>query len=86
MTQNEIVKDWIDLLARKQNKTNTNELTINEIKDEIEEVKYTLRNEYLWALGSSNGYHEENINNLEEYLEVLYALLVEKEVEHEIMD
>ena len=86
MTQNEMVKYWLDALLENTGKTDLSEITEKEIREEIDNTKCDIRNEHLWVLGSPNGYHEENINNLEEYLEVLYSLLVEKEVKHEALD
>jgi hypothetical protein len=85
MTQNEMVKNWLKMLLLTHNKVNANELTADEIKNEISEVKETIKNEHLWALGTFDNFHEANIYYLEEYIEVLYSLLAEKEVKHEIM-
>ena len=64
---NETVKIWIEELGNP---------TKEEIKAEIKEVKETISNEKLWALGTpENNDHEENIEVLEEYLEVLEDML-----------
>lgn len=65
---NETVKIWIEELGTP---------TIEKIKSEIEDVKGTIENEKVWAL--SDDIHYENIENLEEYLEVLEEMLEEKE-------
>jgi hypothetical protein len=65
---NETVKIWIEELGTP---------TIEKIKSEIEDVKGTIKNEKVWAL--SDDIHYENIENLEEYLEVLEEMLEEKE-------
>ena len=81
--ENETVKIWLDALLENKNKMLIDELTIDEIKAEIEEVKGTISNEHLWELGydgeESINPHSENIMILMEYLEMLEEMLKEKE-------
>ena len=74
----EMVKFWIEQLLETTGKADTTELTAEEIRAEIEEIKGTIRNEEI-VLGISE-FAEKNIEQFEAYLEVLEEMLNNKEV------
>ena len=67
---------WIEQLLESTGKSNTNELTNEEIRKEIEEVKGTIRNEEI-LIGKTD-YAEENIKHVEAYIEKLEEMLSDK--------
>lgn len=67
---NETIKIWLDALLESKNKMHIEELTIEEIKTEIEETKGSIDNFII--LGDRHA-----IIDCEEYLEVLEGLLGE---------
>ena len=71
-----IVEYWIEQLLESTGKSNTNELTNEEIRKEIEEVKKTIRNEEIF-IGITD-YAEENIKQFETYIEKLEEMLNDK--------
>ena len=72
-----IVEYWIEQLLESTGKSNTNELTNEEIHKEIEEIKGTIRNEEI-LIGITD-YAEENIKQFEAYIEKLEEMLNDKE-------
>ena len=73
----ETINIWLDMLLEATGKTNTDELTAEEISAEIEEVQGTIENEEI-LLGVSE-FAEGNIADLKAYLEVLNEMLKNKE-------
>ena len=71
-----MVEYWIEQLLESTGKSNTNELTNEEIRKEIEEVKGTIRNEEI-LIGITD-YAEENIKQFEAYIEKLVEMLSDK--------
>ena len=71
-----MVEYWIEQLLESTGKSNTNELTNEEIRKEIEEVKKTIRNEEI-LIGITD-YVEENIKQFEAYIEKLEEMLNDK--------
>lgn len=71
-----MVEYWIEQLLESTGKSNTNELTNEEIRKEIEEIKGTIRNEKI-LIGITD-YAEENIKQLEAYIEKLEEMLNDK--------
>ena len=71
-----MVEYWIEQLLESTGKSNTNELTNEEIRKEIEEVKGTIRNEEI-LIGITD-YVEENIKQFEAYIEKLEEMLNDK--------
>ena len=69
---NETVKIWLDKLLEDKNKMYVEELTIDEIKAEIEETKGSMDNFRVWG-------DRHAIVDCEEYLEVLEEMLNNKE-------
>ena len=69
---NETVKIWLDKLLEDTNKMLLEELTVEEIKAEIEENKGSIDNFRMWG-------DKHAIVDCEEYLEVLEELLKNKE-------
>jgi hypothetical protein len=69
---NETVKIWLDALLETTNKMLLEELTADEIKEEIEETKGSIRNFGIWG-------DKHSILDCEEYLEVLEEMLKNKE-------
>ena len=67
---NETVKIWLDSLLEDKSKMFVEELTVEEIKAEIEETKGSIDNFRMW--GDRNA-----IVDCEEYIEVLEELLEE---------
>lgn len=72
MINNETVNIWLDDLLEATSKATLEELTAEEIRAEIEEVKGTIENEKIWG-------NKHNIMDLEDYLEVLNEMLTNKE-------
>ena len=70
--ENETVKIWLDALLETTNKMLLEELTVEEIKAEIEETKGTIRNHEIWG-------DRHTIIDCEDYIEVLEELLKNKE-------
>lgn len=78
-TFNKTCQDWLSMLIEDNEKSTIDELTIEEIKEEISDVKCIVRNERRFAFGTlDNNCHEINMLNLEEYLEALYAIKGDK--------
>ena len=71
-----MVEYWIEQLLESTGKSNTNELTNEEIRKEIEEVKNTIQNEEI-LIGITD-YVEENIKQFEAYIEKLEEMLNDK--------
>ena len=71
-----MVEYWIEQLLESTGKSNTNELTNEEIRKEIEEIKGTIRNEKI-LIGITD-YAEENIKQFESYIEKLEEMLNDK--------
>ena len=69
----EMINIWFGMLLRNCGKRFVNELSISEIKAEIEEIKGTIENEQLWALAEP--IHEGNVSTLKMYLDKLYEIL-----------
>ena len=72
------IEIWLGALLKATGKTTTDELTVEEIRAEIEEVQGTISNERVWAL--SDDIHYENIEQLSAYLKVLEEMLNDKEI------
>lgn len=73
----ETIKIWIEQLLDSTGKSNVDELTTEEIRAEIEDVKGTIQNEEI-VLGISE-FAEKNIEQYEAYLKVLEEMLDNKE-------
>ena len=73
----ETINIWLDMLLEATGKTTTDELTVEEVRAEIEEVQGTISNERMWALAED--IHYENIEQLAAYLKVLEEMLNDKE-------
>ena len=71
-----MVEYWIEQLLKSTGKSNTNELTNEEIRKEIEEIKGTIQNEEI-LIGITD-YAEENIKQFETYIEKLEEMLSDK--------
>lgn len=67
---NETVKTWLDSLLEDKSKMFVEELTVEEIKAEIEETKGSIDNFRMWR-------DRHAIVDCEEYIEVLEELLEE---------
>ena len=72
-----MVEYWIEQLLKSIGKSTQNELTNEEIRKEIEEIKGTIRNEEI-LIGITD-YAEENIKQFETYIEKLEEMLNDKE-------
>ena len=68
----EMSQIWLEELLKCNGKTNVDELTYEEIQEEIDGIKGTIENERLWAWAED--IHYENIANLTAYLEMLYEI------------
>lgn len=75
----ESIQIWLEQLLEATGKSNTKELTAEEIRAEIEDVKGTISNEEI-VLGISE-FAEENIAHYESYLEMLEEMLKTKKEE-----
>jgi hypothetical protein len=73
----EMCSSWIGQLLERLDKDSIEDLTIEDLRDEIEEMHGTIENESI-LIGVS-GYAEENIEHFEAYIEYLEALIEEKE-------
>ena len=73
----ETINIWIEQLLEPTGKSNVDELTAEEIRVEIDDIKGTIRNEEI-VLGISE-FAEENIKQFEAYLEMLEKMLNNKE-------
>lgn len=69
----EMICFWVNELLTSKGKTSTDQLTAEEIQEEIEEVDGTISNERMWA--HSDPIHLENIANLDAYRERLKEML-----------
>ena len=69
----ETIDIWIEQLLESIGKSNVDELTAEEIRTEIDDIKGTIQNEEI-VLGISE-FAEENIKQFEVYLEVLEKML-----------
>lgn len=65
---NETIKIWLDALLENKNKMLVEELTIEEIKSEIEETKGSIDNFRMWG-------DRHAIVDCEEYIEILEEML-----------
>ena len=74
----EFVRSWIGELLERLDKDSLDEVTIEELRDEIEEMRGTISNESI-LIGVSE-FAEENIEHFEAYIEYLEELIEEKEV------
>lgn len=70
----ETINIWLDMLLEATGKTNTDELSAEEIQAEIEEVKGTIRNEE--ALLGVSEFAEDNILQMVKYLKRLEEMLL----------
>lgn len=68
----ERINIWFNSLLESSGKTSIGELSLEELSEEIAEVKGTISNERLWAHADS--IHEENISILTKYLDELITL------------
>lgn len=68
---NETAKIWLDLLLEDKNKIFVKELTVEEIKAEIEETKGSIENFRLWG-------DRHAIIDCEDYIEILEEMLEEQ--------
>lgn len=72
----EMIDFWLEQLLETTGKSDPTELTTEEIRAEIEEIKGTISNESI-VLGISE-FAEKNIEHFEGYLEVLEEMLHQK--------
>ena len=72
----EMIKYWMVTLLLKHDKKLIINLTIDEINEEIEEIKGTISNERLWS--HADPIHLGNISTLCRYLDILDELLKER--------
>lgn len=72
----ELIQVWLKALLKKAGKSTLDNLTAEEIREEIEEVDGTISNERLWAL--ADAIHWENIAHLQAYRKELECLLNNK--------
>lgn len=79
----ELIGIWFNSLLEATGKVSVEDLTCEEIKAEIDEIKGTINNERMWAL--SDSMHSGNIVALSEYLNELNVLL-EKVSQPPILD
>jgi len=74
-----MIEEWIRALLSRNGVPNAESLTPEMIHDEIQEIKDTIRNEKLWALGAPTepaaSVHIGNIEAFEEYIEYLESHL-----------
>ena len=68
---NETIKTWLDVLLENTDKMYIEELSIEEIKAEIEETKGSISNFSIWG-------DKHAIVDCEEYIEVLEEILEER--------
>lgn len=62
-----MIEEWFKDLLKRKNKDDIQELTHDEISEEIDEIKETLKNEMIWG-------NAENIACLRLYLKELEAI------------
>lgn len=74
IVSDELVQIWIDQLLEKKGKASMEELTKEELEEEVDEVAGAIGNEKLWALAEPYP-HIENIVNLSGYMDVLMLQL-----------
>lgn len=74
----EMCSSWIGELLERLDKDSIEDLTIEDLRDEIEEMHGTIENESI-LIGVSE-FAEENIKQFKAYIEYLEALIEEKEV------
>ena len=72
----EMINVWLENLFLSKGKTSPDQLTAEEIQEEIEETRVAISNERLWA--HSDAIHWENVANLVAYLEELETILNNK--------
>ena len=72
-------KEWISMLLKRNNITETKELTREMIEEEIEDTRAAINHEKLCALGSSTSevaaMHSNNVERMFEYIERLKTVL-----------
>ena len=73
----EMCSSWIGQLLERLDKDSIEDLTIEDLRDEIEEIHGTIENESI-LIGVSE-FAEENIKQFKAYIEYLEALIEEKE-------
>lgn len=73
----ETIKIWLDNLLEATGKSSVDELTVEEIRAEIEEMRGTIRNEE--CLLGIYEYAEDNLKQMFKYLDRLEEMLNEKE-------
>lgn len=73
----DMIQFWFEQLLESTGKSNVDELTVEEIKAEIEDIKGTISNESI-VIGVSE-FAEHNIKQYEAYLEKLIEMLNNKE-------
>lgn len=78
IVDDEMIEIWLSALRGATGKHNMDELTAEEIRAEIEEVKCSIKNEEI-LIGVSE-FAEGNIANFNAYLEILNEMLNNKEV------
>lgn len=71
-----MIAHWLEMLCEANNVDNVDDLTAKDIEYEIDQVEGTIENESMWTNG--DGLHERNIEQLEEYLEILEDMLAER--------
>lgn len=62
-----MIEEWFKDLLKRKNKDDIQELTHNEISEEIDEIRETIKNEMIWG-------NFENIACLRLYLKELEAI------------
>ena len=67
----ETIEIWVQKLLEANKKDCISYLSVEEIQEEIEEVKGTIKNEKVWASDDKDDMHRGNIRTLEAYLVVL---------------
>jgi hypothetical protein len=77
-TDNEMIKIWLADLLNRSNKCFAIYLTIDEINNEIKEVKNGISNEKIWT--HTDPVHENNISTLSKYLDILHKILEERKI------
>ena len=75
---NPMISEWIERLLSNNGAQSISELTRDMILDEIREIKGSIKNEKLWALGApteaSAALHIQNIEAFKEYMAYLETL------------
>lgn len=77
VVSDELINIWLKERFLSKGKTSPEQLTAEEIQEEIEEMRGTISNERLWA--QTDAIHWENVANLEAYISRLKKFLEEAE-------